>query len=233
MNTRVRTRRVIARVAVVFGVAIAGIGVDLLGDTAAAEHEQLIVCLGDSLTEGFGVLPEQSYPALLEARLRQLGHDVRVVNAGISGSTSASGVSRLEWQLRAKPDIVILGLGGNDGLRGLALNRTRKNLSRTIALAQSKGVQVILAGMKIPPNYGLDYTREFEQIFRALAKEHQVPLIPFLLEGVAAKSELNIGDGIHPNPEGYVLVVDNVLPLVLSVLGQPGNFAFPPDRSRP
>jgi len=116
---------------------------------------------------------------------------------------------------------VILGLGGNDGLRGLALDSVRENLSRTIALALAKGVAVILAGMKIPPNYGLDYTREFEQIYPALAKRHQVPLVPFLLEGVAAKPELNIGDGIHPNSEGYRLVVDNVLPFVVALLEQP------------
>ncbi len=218
MNTRVLTGGIVIAIATIVSVAIAGNG-DQLAD--AAEHPQLIVCLGDSLTEGFQVLPEQSYPALLETRLRQLGHDVRVINAGISGSTSASGISRLGWQLRANPDILILGLGGNDGLRGLALENVRENLSRTIALAQSKGVAVILAGMKIPPNYGPDYAREFEEIFPTLAKQHQVPLIPFLLEGVAAMPELNIGDGIHPNPAGYVLVVDNVLPSVLSVLGHP------------
>ena len=216
MNPRFRTRRVATTIAVVC-VAIAGVG----ASHASAADPQLVVCLGDSLTEGFQVSPDQSYPALLEARLRELGYDVRVVNAGISGSTSASGVSRLGWQLRSKPDIVILGLGGNDGLRGLALDSVRENLSRTIALALAKGVAVILAGMKIPPNYGLDYTREFEQIYPALAKRHQVPLVPFLLEGVAAKPELNIGDGIHPNSEGYRLVVDNVLPFVLAVLEQP------------
>ena len=216
MNPRFRTRRVATTIAVVC-VAIAGVG----ASHASAADPQLVVCLGDSLTEGFQVSPDQSYPALLEARLRELGYDVRVVNAGISGSTSASGVSRLGWQLRSKPDIVILGLGGNDGLRGLALDSVRENLSRTIALALAKGVAVILAGMKIPPNYGLDYTREFEQIYPALAKRHQVPLVPFLLEGVAAKPELNIGDGIHPNSEGYRLVVDNVLPFVLAELEQP------------
>jgi acyl-CoA thioesterase-1 len=216
MNPRFRTRRVATTIAVVC-VAIAGVG----ASHASAADPQLVVCLGDSLTEGFQVSPDQSYPALLEARLRELGHNVRVVNAGISGSTSASGVSRLGWQLRSKPDIVILGLGGNDGLRGLALDSVRENLSRTIALALAKGVAVILAGMKIPPNYGLDYTREFEQIYPALAKRHRVPLVPFLLEGVAAKPELNIGDGIHPNSEGYRLVVDNVLPFVLAVLEQP------------
>lgn len=232
MMGRVRTRRILIRVAVVFGVGIAGLGNPIAPTAAAPDSARLIVCLGDSLTEGYQVLPEQAYPALLEARLHELGHDVRVVNAGISGSTSASGVSRLGWQLRADPDIVILSLGGNDGLRGLALTQTRENLSRAITLAQSKGAVVILAGMKIPPNYGLDYTREFEQIFPAVAAEHEVPLIPFLLEGVAARPDLNIGDGIHPNPAGYVRVVDNVLPVVLTVLGEIGSSAQP-DRSSP
>jgi acyl-CoA thioesterase-1 len=218
MNTRVLTRRVATRIAAVVGAVIAVNGIP---QSVAADGPKLIVCLGDSLTEGFQVRPGQSYPALLETRLRDLGHDVRVVNAGISGSTSASGASRLRWQLRAKPDILILGLGGNDGLRGLALESTRENLSRTIDMAQSEGVAVVLAGMQIPPNYGPDYTREFEAIFPALAKQHQVPLIPFLLEGVAAKPELNLADGIHPNPDGYVLVVDNVMPSVLPLLSRP------------
>jgi len=218
MTPRTPSRMPSIRIAAAIAIAIGCIGSPVA--TAEPNPGPLIVCLGDSLTEGYGVLPEQAYPALLEARLRERGHDVRVVNAGISGSTSASGESRLGWQLRADPDILILELGGNDGLRGLALTQTRENLSQTIALAQSKGVAVILAGMKIPPNYGLDYTREFEQMYPELAAEHGIALIPFLLEGVAAKPELNIGDGIHPNPEGYLGVVENVLPVVLSVLEQ-------------
>ena len=134
MSTPVRTRIVAAAIAVLSAASVAP-----SARAAGAGSSRLIVCLGDSLTEGFQVQPEQSYPAVLETRLRELGHDVRVVNAGISGSTSASGASRLKWQLRAKPDILVLGLGGNDGLRGLALASVRENLSRTIALAQSKG----------------------------------------------------------------------------------------------
>ncbi len=189
----------------------------LLFATAACAAP-LVLCLGDSLTEGYGVAPEQSYPSLLERRLRESGRaDARVVNAGISGSTSASAVSRLRWQLKAKPDVVILALGGNDGLRGLQIEETRKNLGEAIALARSRDVRVVLAGMKLPPNYGIDYTRRFEALFPALAEKHDVALIPFLLEGVAAKPELNLPDGIHPNAAGYQIVVENVLETLLSL----------------
>jgi acyl-CoA thioesterase-1 len=186
---------------------------------AGAGAEPLVLCLGDSLTEGYGIAPENSYPRLLERRLREQGHpDARVINAGISGSTTASAVSRLRWQLKARPDVVILALGGNDGLRGLDLSQTRKNLADAIALAKSRGVKVVLAGMKIPPNYGADYTRRFEALFPALARAHDVALIPFLLEGVAARPELNLPDGIHPNAAGYRIVVENVLETLLPLL---------------
>jgi len=184
----------------------------LLLPSGAVQAEPVVLCLGDSLTEGYGVAPEQSYPSLLEKRLRGDGHpELRVVNAGISGSTTASAVSRLRWQLRAKPDVVVLALGGNDGLRGLELSQTEKNLDGAITLAKSKGVRVVLAGMKIPPNYGADYTRRFEAMYPALARKHEVALIPFLLEGVAARPELNLPDGIHPNASGYEIVVETVL----------------------
>ncbi len=190
----------------------------LLFFATLAGAEPVVLCLGDSLTEGYGVAPEQSYPSLLERRLRQSGHaEARVVNAGISGSTTASAVSRLRWQLKAKPDVVILALGANDGLRGLQIEETRKNLGEAIALARSRDVRVVLAGMKLPPNYGLDYTRRFEALFPALAQKHDVALIPFLLEGVAAKPELNLPDGIHPNAAGYQIVVENVLETLLSL----------------
>ncbi|MGH0030860.1 MAG: arylesterase [Myxococcota bacterium] len=186
---------------------------------APAFAEPLVLCLGDSLTEGYGIAPEKSWPSLLERRLKDSGHpEARVVNAGISGSTTASAVSRLRWQLKARPDFVILALGGNDGLRGLELDQTEKNLSGAIELAKSKDVVVVLAGMKIPPNYGADYTRGFEALFPALAEAHDVALIPFLLEGVAADPELNLPDGIHPNAAGYEIVVENVLETLLPLL---------------
>jgi acyl-CoA thioesterase-1 len=185
----------------------------------AAGADPVVVCLGDSLTEGHGVDPEQSWPSLLEARLRERGHPgVRVVNAGISGSTSASAVSRLRWLLASDPDVVILALGGNDGLRGVALESTEANLEQAILLAKSRGVRVVLAGMKIPPNYGPDYARRFEGMYPALASRHGVALIPFLLEGVAAQPDKNLPDGIHPNASGYRIVVDNVLETLLPLL---------------
>ena len=186
---------------------------------ASSVGAETIVCLGDSLTEGFGVAPERSYPSLLQQRLQDAGHeDVRVVNAGISGSTTASALSRLRWQLRSGPDILLLALGANDGLRGLDLEATEKNLSDAIALAKAEGVAVVLAGMKLPPNYGADYTSRFEALFPSLARRYDVALIPFLLDGVAAKPDLNLADGIHPNAEGYERVVLNVLEVVLPLL---------------
>jgi acyl-CoA thioesterase-1 len=198
---------------------IAGSAVVALLLLAAGARAGTVVCLGDSLTEGFGVAPERSWPSLLQASLREAGHPgLRVVNAGISGSTSASAVSRLRWQLAAKPDVVILALGGNDGLRGLALSETEKNLAEAIALAKSEGVRVVLAGMQIPPNYGPEYTRRFRELFPALARRFEVALIPFLLEGVAARPELNLADGIHPNAAGYERVARNVLEVLLPLL---------------
>lgn len=181
-----------------------------------------MVCLGDSLTEGYGLAPEQAYPQRLEAVLRERGLDVRVVNAGISGSTSASAASRLRWQLRSRPDVVVIALGGNDGLRGVDVAVTRANLSQAIGLARQSGVRVLLAGMKIPPNYGREYTRAFEAIFPSLAEEHRVALLPFLLEGVAAVPALNLPDRIHPNARGSEIVARNVLEALLPLLAELG-----------
>lgn len=169
-----------------------------------------IVCLGDSLTEGYGLAPEQAYPSRLETGLRERGYAVRVVNAGISGSTSASAVSRLRWQLRSGPDWVVIALGGNDGLRGVDVATTKANLAQAIEVAKQAGVRVLLAGMKLPPNYGRDYTEAFEAIFPALAEEHEVAFLPFLLEGVAADPALNLPDGIHPNARGSAIVARHV-----------------------
>jgi acyl-CoA thioesterase-1 len=191
----------------------------LLAVPLAAGARTTILCLGDSLTEGYGVDPQRAWPALLEQRLRALGHaDVRVVNAGISGATSASAVSRLRWQLKAQPDVLILALGANDGLRGLDLAQTRRNLGEAIALAKQSGLRVLLAGMKLPPNYGPEYTRDFERLFPELAERERVALIPFLLDGVAADPGLNLPDGIHPNARGYERVVENVLERLLPLL---------------
>ncbi|HYC56700.1 MAG TPA: arylesterase [Candidatus Binatia bacterium] len=181
---------------------------------AAAEPaggRPLVICLGDSLTEGYGLAPEQSYPALIEQELRGSGYPrIEVVNAGVSGSTSASGLSRLKWQLSRKPDVLVLALGANDGLRGIDLAETKKNLAATIDLAKENGVAVLLAGMMLPPNYGRDYTRTFESMYKDLARDEDVALIPFLLEGVAADASKNLPDGIHPNAAGYQIVARTV-----------------------
>ena len=205
---------------------------------AALADERVVVCLGDSLTEGYGLAPEQSYPSLLERMLRERGHAVRVVNAGVSGSTSASAASRLRWQLRSRPDVVVIALGGNDGLRGVDVAATKANLSTAIDLARQSGALVLLAGMKLPPNYGPEYTAAFAAVFPALAKKHRVALLPFLLEGVAANPELNLPDGIHPNARGTEIVARNVLAALLPMLdaktasGSPARSEAKPSEDR-
>lgn len=198
-------------------VAIACVLIAALAVTVGA-GERVIVILGDSLTAGLGVAPDEAYPARLQARLTREGYPYRVVNAGVSGDTTAGGLRRLPWLLRQRPEIAIVALGANDGLRGLDLSATRRNLEEAIALAQGAGVRVVLAGMKLPPNYGPAYTREFEALFPQLADAHEIALIPFLLEGVAARPELNLADGIHPNARGYQRVADNVLAVLLPLL---------------
>jgi len=177
-----------------------------------------IVTFGDSLTAGLGVSRDEAYPAQLQRRLDELDYGYRVINAGVSGETTAGGLRRTPWVLGSKPDVVILELGGNDGLRGLSLEQRKHNLGRIIEQLQQAGTTVILAGMKLPPNYGQDYTRGFEAIYPNLAKHYNLTLIPFFLEGVAASPVLNQADGIHPTREGYRIVVEQVLNVLGPVL---------------
>ena len=144
----------------------------------------------------------------------------QVINAGVSGDTTAGGLRRVPWVLKSKPELVILELGGNDGLRGLSLDQTKGNLEQIIRRFQQAGVTVILAGMKLPPNYGQQYTMGFEAIYQALAKQYRLPLIPFFLEGVAASDRLNQADGIHPTKEGYGIIIEQVLKTLLPLLDQ-------------
>jgi acyl-CoA thioesterase I len=181
--------------------------------------EQLrIVAFGDSLTAGLGVPADQSYPAQLQRTLDGAGYAYRVVNAGVSGDTTAGGVRRVPWILKSRPSIVILELGANDGLRGLSLQETQANLEQIIQQLQQASVTVVLAGMKIPPNYGQDYTAGFEALYRNLAKQYRLTLIPFFLDGVAASSTLNQADGIHPTGEGYRIIVEKVFPVLEPLL---------------
>ncbi|WP_372651379.1 arylesterase [Halobacteriovorax sp.] len=177
-----------------------------------------ILFIGDSLTEGYGISKEKSYPYLLKDLLLSK-HDtkVEIINGSVSGSTTASGLSRLKWFLRSKPEVLILALGANDGLRGIELGSSKKNLASIISLAKEKKMKVILAGMQMPPNYGADYTKKFRDMFLELKKEYKITLIPFLLEGVAAKKELNLSDGIHPNELGHKKMAENLLPYFRSL----------------
>ncbi len=165
-----------------------------------------VVILGDSLTEGYGVARERAYPALVQNLLTAAGKDVEIVNGGSSGSTSASGPSRMKWYLKGKPQIVVLALGANDALRGFSLAGTEKNLGEAIELARQSGVKVLLAGMKVPTNYGKKYGDELEEIYASLTKKFKIPLLPFLLEGVGGVPANNLSDGIHPNEKGHEIV---------------------------
>ena len=185
--------------------------------TASASKKVLF--LGDSLTEGYGVAKESAYPIVLKEVLKkQHKIDITVLNGSVSGSTTASSLSRLKWFLRARPEILILALGANDGLRGIDLASSKENLSKTISLAKEKGLTIVLAGMYIPPNYGPKYTSEFKQMYQDLQKKFDLVLIPFLLEGVAANKDLNISDGIHPNELGHKKIAQNLIPFLRPLL---------------
>ncbi|MBM4132625.1 MAG: arylesterase [Nitrospira sp.] len=180
-----------------------------------------IVAFGDSLTAGFGVSPDESYPAQLQRKLDQAGYRYQVINAGVSGDTTAGGVRRIDWVLKGRPRIVIVELGANDGLRGLDLKETGSNLEQILQRLQEASVPVVLAGMKLPPNYGADYTGRFTALYGDLAKKYRAIYLPFFLEGVAAHPALNQADGIHPTSEGYRLVVDHLLPVLEPLLEKP------------
>ena len=187
-------------------------------NAAPRPEERVLVAFGDSLTAGLGVSPEESYPARLQEKLLLSGYRYRVVNAGVSGDTTAGGVRRVDWVLKSKPDIVILELGANDGLRGLNLTETRANLEQIIRRLLAGGARVILAGMRLPPNYGADYTKAFQAMYADLARRHDVQFIPFFLDGVAAKIDLNQADGIHPTGQGYAVIVKGLWPIVEPLL---------------
>lgn len=190
------------------------------GRSAEPTREDLpkIVAFGDSLTAGFGVPPDESYPAVLQRKLNEAGYRYRVVNAGVSGDTTAGGLRRVEWVLKSRPQIVIVELGGNDGLRGLPIEQIRANLERIVQRLQEAGVTVLLAGMQLPPNYGADYTGRFAAMYEELARKYGVANMPFFLEGVGAQAALNQPDGIHPTGAGYRIIVEHLLPVLEPLL---------------
>jgi acyl-CoA thioesterase-1 len=182
--------------------------------------ERVVVVLGDSLTAGQGVARDEAYPALLEARLRLEGYPYRVVNAGVSGDTSAGGLRRVDWVLRARPDVVVVALGANDGLRGLSTEALRSNLEAIVTRVRAAGARVLLTGMRVPPNYGDDYARAFAAVFPAVARRTGVPLAPFLLDGVAGDVRLNQPDGIHPTAEGQHVMAEHLWPHLRPLLAR-------------
>ena len=178
--------------------------------TLAGGSSPVILAFGDSLTAGFGVPDAQSYPAKLQKIIIENGYPHQVVNGGVSGDTTAGGVRRIKWLMKHNPEIVILELGANDGLRGLSLKEMESNLEQIIVICKEGGAKVLLTGMKVPPNYGEEYTVEFEKIYIRLAEKHKLSLVPFLLEGVAGRREYTQPDGIHPLGSGYSIVVQTI-----------------------
>jgi acyl-CoA thioesterase-1 len=182
----------------------------------------LVVFLGDSLTAGLGLNESQAYPALLGQQLQEEGKAIRVVNAGVSGDTTAGGLSRIGWILGQHPDLVVVGLGANDGLRGLPLTEVETNLREIIRRARAAGARVLLLGMRIPPNYG-PYAEQFTALYPKLAKELNVPLVPFLLDKVGGIRSLNQADGIHPTAKGQEILAKNVRPYLEEMLERTGK----------
>jgi acyl-CoA thioesterase-1 len=181
-------------------------------ETGKVEPSRTIVVLGDSLAAGNGVSPEESFPALLQEKIDHQQWRFKVVNAGVSGDTSAGGLRRLDWLLRQKIDVLLLELGGNDGLRGISPDTTRTNLQAIIDRTKSTypNAKIIIAGMKMPPNMGEAYQKRFEQVFADLARENKALLIPFLLEGVGGIVEMNQADRIHPTAAGHKIIAENI-----------------------
>ncbi|MBZ9729382.1 arylesterase [Salegentibacter sp. JZCK2] len=179
---------------------------------AEVAEKDVILFFGNSLTAGMGLEPSEAFPALIQNRLDSLGYDYEVVNAGLSGETTASGKNRINWVLNQDVDVFVLELGANDGLRGIPIEETKRNLQDIITTVKEENpdTKIVLAGMQIPPNMGEEYTSEFRNIFPELAEKNDVKLIPFLLEGVAGDPELNQQDGIHPTADGYKIVTENV-----------------------
>lgn len=186
----------------------------------ASSPPKVILFYGDSLTAGYGLSPEEAFPALVEKKLNKTDKKVKVVNAGLSGETSAGGLSRIEWILRQPVDIFVLELGGNDGLRGLPVDQTRKNLQGIMDKVKAKypNCKIVMAGMMVPPNMGKEYTEAFKRVYPDLATKNKATLIPFILDGVGGIEKLNQPDGIHPNAEGHQIISNKITPVFEKLL---------------
>jgi acyl-CoA thioesterase I len=203
---------------VIFLLPAASLALSLAFAARAMAHVPVILDFGDSLTAGYGLMPEQAFPAQLETWLRSHGVPARVVNAGMSGDTTAGGLARLDWALANKPDLVILALGSNDALRGIDPATVRANLDKMLEKINAAGAKVLILGMLAPPNWGESYDRAFNKIFPELARTRDAALYPFFLEGVAMKPELNQPDGLHPNARGVAVLVDRIGPVVAGLI---------------
>lgn len=181
----------------------------------ANAKDDTILFLGDSLTEGLGVTKDEAFPKLVEILIqKELKKDISIINAGVSGSTTSDGLDRLKWYLKKKPSIVFLALGANDGLRGLDLKQSQKNLEEIIKYAQESGAKVLLAGMLIPPNYGPEYSENFRKMYEEIKDKYKLKSMPFLLDQVAGNKNLNQSDGIHPNEQGHKTIAKNVFEFI-------------------
>ncbi|HOV03184.1 MAG TPA: arylesterase [Kaistiaceae bacterium] len=208
--------------------AIAGLvallaGAGLAAAAPARAEPLVLVAFGDSLTAGYGVGAADAFPVRLEAALQARGHDVRIVNAGVSGDTSSGGLARLDWSLPQETGAVILELGANDALRGIDPAVTEKSLDAILGKLAARQIPVLVAGMKAPPNMGEDYAARFDAIFPTLAEKYGALLYPFFLDGVAADPSLNQPDGIHPTPAGVAVIVERILPLVEDLVARAGT----------
>ncbi len=179
-----------------------------------------LVMLGDSITAGYGLPRDQALPKKLEAALREQSHEIMVINAGVSGDTTGNALSRFNWSVEQNADGILIALGGNDLLQGIAPEKTRSHLEQIIKSAKKRNLVILLAGMKAPGNYGSQYQKKFDKIYSDLAKQYDLPLYPFLLEGVAARPELNQADGIHPNEKGVAILVENIKPFIIDSLSK-------------
>ena len=186
--------------------------------TLAWAAPKTLLILGDSLTEGYGVKQSEAFPALIDERLKKEKINWKVKSAGSSGSTSASGLERIKWLSKSKPDLILLLLGSNDGLRGVKPEDTEKNLNATVGWAKENKIEIVLGQLYMPPNYGKDYTRSFEKVFKSVAEKNKIPLADFLLNNVAGKPDLNQPDGIHPNEKGHKIVADNLYKNIIKYL---------------